>query len=157
MSCAVAVDTKLETPEGPLTMRTVAKTPCSVMTRTDDGKVRFHMTKDARVVGEARPTLRITLENDLTLRVGEDQVLFKDGMQEVRAVDIRPGDQLVSAFAFPTGYVYRTDEGEERTSQGTVAVKSIEPVEPSDVYGFRVNRTGRFVFSAGVVGKAEGP
>lgn len=156
MSCAVAVNTKLETPEGPLTMRTVAKTPCSVMTRTDDGRIRFHMTREARVLAESLPTLRITLENDLSLRVGEDQVLFKEGMEEVRAAEIRPGDQLVSAFAFPPGYVYRTDGGEERTSKGTVEVRSVEPAEASDVYSFRVNRTGRFVFSAGVLGKAEG-
>jgi hypothetical protein len=156
MSCAVAVNTKLETPEGPLTMRTVAKTPCSVMTRTDEGEIRFHMTRDARVQGEALPTLRITLEDGLSFQVGENQVLFKEGMQEARAVDIRPGDQLVSAFAFPPGYVYRTDDGEERTSQGTVGVKSVEAADPCDVYSFRVNRTGRFVFSAGVLGKAEG-
>jgi hypothetical protein len=156
MSCAVAADTKLETPEGPLTMRTVAKTPCSVMTRTDEGKTRFHMTKDARVVGEAQPTLRITLENGLSFRVGENQILFREGMEEVRASDVQPRDQLMSAFAFPPGYVYRTDDGEERTSQGTVGVQSVEPAGAADVYGFRVNCTGRFVFSAGVLGRAEG-
>lgn len=156
MSCAVAVNTKLETPEGPLTMRTVAKTPCSVMTRTDEGEVRFHMTRGARVLGEALPTLRITLEDGLSLRVGEAQILFKEGMQEVPAAEIRPGDQLMSAFAFPPGYVYRTDDGQERTSQGTVGVRSVEPADPAELYSFRVNRTGRFVFSAGVLGKAEG-
>lgn len=157
MSCAVAVDTKLETPEGPLTVRTVAKTPCSVMTRTDEGAIRFHMTKEARVLGEAQPTLRLTLDNGLSFRVGADQILFKDGMQEVRAADVRPHDQLMSAFAFPAGYEYRTDDGEDRTSQGTIGVESVEPAEAADLYSFRVNRTGRFVFSAGVLGKAEGP
>jgi len=155
MRCAVAADTKLETPEGPLTMRTVAKTPCSVMTRTDDAKTRFHMTYEARVVGEAQPTLRITLENGLSVRVGEEQILFKEGMEEVRAGHIKPGDQLVSAFAFPDGYVYRTDDGEERTSRGTVEVRSVEPAGTADVYAFGVNRTGRFVFSAGLLGKAD--
>lgn len=136
-------------------MRTVAKTPCSVMTRTDEGKIRFHMTDEARVVGEAQPTLRITLENGLSARVGESQVMFKEGMLEVRAGDIQAGDQLVSAFAFPNGYVYRTDDGEERTSRGTMAVRSVESAGAADVYAFRVNRTGRFVFSAGVLGKAD--
>lgn len=137
-------------------MRTVAKTPCSVMTRTDEGRIRFHMTKDARVFGEAQPTLRLTLENGRTFRVGEDQVLFKEGMQEVRAADVRPDDQLVSAFVFPPGYEYRTDDGRDRTSQGTVGVQSVEAAEAADLYSFCVNRTGRFVFSAGVLGKAEG-
>ena len=156
MSCAVAVDTKLETPEGPLTMRTVAKTPCSVMTRTDEGTIRFRMSKDARVLAEAQPTLRIALENGLAFRVGENQVLFKEGMQEVRADEVQPGDQLMSAFAFPAGYVYHTDEGEERTSKGTTGVRTVDAAGAAEVYSFRVNCTGRFVFSAGVLGKAEG-
>ena len=156
MSCAVAVDTKLETPEGPLTMRTVAKTPCSVMTRSDEGTTRFHMTKEARLIAEAQPTVRITLGNGLSFRVAGNQVLYGEGMQEVAAADIRPGDELISAFAFPAGYEYRTDDGERRISRGTVGVQSVEPGGPADVYSFRVNRTGRFVFSAGVLGKAEG-
>jgi hypothetical protein len=127
------------------------------MTRTDEGTIRFHMTKEARVLGEAQPTLRITLENGLTFRVGENQVLFKEGMQEVRAAEIRPQDSLLSAFAFPAGYEFRTDDGEERTSDGTIGVRSVEPADAAELYSFRVNRTGRFVFSAGVIGKAEGP
>jgi hypothetical protein len=41
MLCAIAADTKLETPEGPLTVKTVAASPTSVMTRPDDGQVRL--------------------------------------------------------------------------------------------------------------------
>jgi hypothetical protein len=153
--CAVAADTKLETPEGPLTMRTIAKTPCSVMTRTEDGKTRFHMIVSPEQLEAPQPVLRVQLDNGLALRVGADQVLFREGMREVRAADLEAGDQLVSVFAFPTGYAYRADDGTEQTSRGTVTVQSVAPAGEADVFRFRVNVTGRFAFSAGVLGKAD--
>ena len=155
MSCAVAADTKLETPEGPLTMRTIAKTPCSVMTRTEDGKTRFHMIVSPEQLEAPRPVVRVQLDNGHALRVGADQVLFGDGMREVRAGELKAGDQLVGVFAFPTGYVYRADDGTEQTSRATVTVQSVAPAGEADVFRFGVNVTGRFAFSAGVLGKAE--
>jgi hypothetical protein len=154
-ACVVAADTKLETPEGPLTMRTVAKTPCSVLTRTDHGQVRFHMTKGAEQIGAAEPVIRVRLANGLSLRVGSEQVFYADGMREVRAADLKPGDELVGIFAFPAGYAYRTDDGREEVSKGTVAVSGVAPDGEADVFTFRVNQTGRFAFSAGVLGKAD--
>jgi hypothetical protein len=153
--CAVAADTKLETPEGPLTMRTIAKTPCSVLTRTDDGKTRFHMIVRPVQLEAPRPVVRVQLDNGLALRVGADQMLFQDGMREVRAGDLKAGDQLVSVFAFPEGYSYRADDGAERTSRGTVTVESVSAAGEAEVFCFQVNVTGRFAFSAGVLGKAE--
>ncbi len=154
--CAVAADTKLETPEGPLTMRTVATTPCSVMTRTDAGPTRFHMTKAANKIAEAQPVLRIALANGRSFRVGAAQVLLKGGGGEVRAGDLQVGDELACVFDFPVGYRYRTDDGREVTARGTVVVAAVGPAGEADLYSFRVNQTGRFVFSAGVLGKAEG-
>lgn len=155
-ACAVAADTKLETPEGPLTMRTVAKTPCSVLTRTDQGQVRFHMTRQAEQTGVAQPVLRVRLGNGLSLRVGPEQVFYKEGMQEVLAADLRPGDELVGIFSFPPGYTYRTDDGREEVSRGTIAVSGVVPDGDADLFAFHVNQTGRFAFSAGVIGKAAG-
>ena len=119
--CAVPSDTKLETPEGPLTMATVARTPTSVMTRTDDGALRFTMTGQAQKA-EGRPAIRITLDDGRTLRVGGEQILFRKGMQEVRAREVVVGDELESAFVFPEGYAYQTDDGREAKSSGAVAV-----------------------------------
>ena len=155
-ACQVAADTKLETPEGPLTMRTVAKTPCSVLTRTDEGQVRFHMTHRAAPSGAPAPVLRVRLASGLSLRVGSEQILYRDGMREVRAADLRPGDELVSIFSFPAGYAYRTDDGREEVSRGTVAVSEVAPDGEAEVFAFCVNQTGRFAFSAGVLGKAAG-
>lgn len=152
----IAADTKLETPEGPLTIKTVGASPTSVMTRTDDGAIRFALSSEVRKVAEAQPVLRIALENGRALRVGPEQVLLARGMQEVRAADLRAGDELLNAFAFPDGYEYKTDDGQTRTSNGSVAVTAVEPGGEADLYSLRVSRTGRFVFSSGVIGKADG-
>jgi len=153
--CAIAADTKLETPEGPLTVKTVGASPTSVMTRTDDGVVRFAMSSAVRKVAEAQSVLRITLDNGRALRVGAAQVLLTHELREVSAGDLRAGDELLNAFAFPPGYEYRTDDGQTRMSNGAVAVVRIEPAGEADLYSLKVVRTGRFVFSSGVVGKAE--
>jgi hypothetical protein len=152
--CAIAADTKLETPEGPLTVKTVLKSPTAVMTRTDEGAVRFAMSSGATVVGESLPVLRIVLDNGRSLRVGADQVLFAAGMREVAAGELRSGDRLESVFSFPKGYAYKTDAGEERVSDGAVGVTAVEPGGEAEVHRLTVARTGRFVFSAGVLGKA---
>jgi hypothetical protein len=154
--CQVAADTKLETPEGPLTIATIARTPVSVLTRDASGKARFAMTKEHLQLEERRPVLRVTLAGGHSFRVGEGQVLFRPGGQEVRAAEVRAGDELESAFAFPAGYVYRTDAGEEMTSTGGVRVTAVEPAGEAEVYGLCVNFTGRFVLSAGVLAKATG-
>jgi hypothetical protein len=155
MSCAIAADTKLETPEGPLTVKTVAASPTSVMTRTDDGQVRFAMTTAVRKLAEAQPVVRIALDNGRALRVGAEQTLLAADGQETRAGTLRVGDELLNAFAFPVGYEYRTDDGQTRTSTGAVAVVAVEPAGAADLYSLQVPRTGRFVFSSGVVGTAE--
>jgi hypothetical protein len=154
--CAVPLDTKLETPEGPLTAATVMKTPTSVMTRTNDGKVRFAMTGQAKKSEGGRPAIRITLANGRTLRVGGEQILFRRGMLEVRAREVKVGDELESVFVFPEGYEYRTDDGREVRSSGAVAVSAVDAAGEADVCSFRVHLTGRFVFGAGVLGRAEG-
>lgn len=155
MTCAIAADTKLETPEGPLTIKTVGNSPTAVMTRTDDGLVRFAMSTLVRKVAEAQPVLRIALDNGRSLRVGAEQRLFGPGMEARRAGTLQPGDELVSAFAFPVGYEYRTDAGETVRSNGTVKIVSIEPGGEADLYSLAVGLTGRFVFSSGVLGAAE--
>ena len=155
MPCAIAADTKLETPEGPLTVKTVGASPTSVMTRTDDGQVRFAMATAVRKVAETQPVIRIALDNGRVLRVGAEQTLLGANGDEIRAAALRVGDELLSAFAFPVGYEYHTDDGQPRTSTGTVAVAAVEPAGEADLYSLQVPRTGRFVFSSGVIGTAE--
>src|SRR4029453_6897161 len=147
-ACAVAADTKLETPEGPLTIKTVGASPTSVMTVTDDGTVGVALSTEVHKVADAQPVLRITLENGRALRVGAEQILLKEGRQEVRAADLRAGDELLNNFAFPAGHEFVTASGETRTSNGTVKIVSVEPGGEADLYSLKISRTGRFVFSA---------
>src|SRR5262245_1390032 len=151
----IAADTKLETPEGPLTIKTVGASPTSVMTVMDDKSIRFALSTDERKVADAQPVLRITLENGRAMRIAPQQVLLKQGFVEARAGDVRAGDELMNAFSFPEGYEYRTDAGEKLISNGTVKVTAVEPGGEADLYCLKVVRSGRFVFSSGVVGKAE--
>ncbi len=149
----IAFNTKLETPEGPFTVKTVLKSPTAVMTRTDSGEVRFAMAKPGEVT-ENQAVLAIVLENGRSLRVGAAQVLLKKGMVEVAAKDLKAGDRLETVFSFPAGYVYKTDAGDEVESDGCVAVRSVGPGGEADVHSLSVDLTGRFAFSSGVLGVA---
>ncbi len=149
----VASNTKLETPEGPVTAKTVLKSPTAVMTRTDEGTVRFAMTTPGEVT-EKVAVLAVTLDNGRSFRVGPEQMLLKKGMTPVAAKDLRAGDRLESPFAFPAGYVYQTDAGDAVESDGCIGVRSIEAAGVSDVHALTVERTGRFAFSAGALGVA---
>jgi hypothetical protein len=136
-------------------MATIAKTPAALLSRTDAREVRFAMIKDVRKQDGPQPVLRITLSNGSAFRVGLDQVVLKRGMEDAAARDLRIGDELEAVFAFPDGYTYQTDDGQTATSRAALAVTAIDPAGEAELYSFGVNRTGRFVFAAGVFGKAE--
>jgi hypothetical protein len=154
--CCVASDTKLETPEGGLTMSALARTPAALLTRTDARAIRFAMIKNVAKIGEAQPVVRVRLSNGGTLRVGSTQVLYRRGMVEASAGDLQVGDELDALFSFPDGYSYTSDNGQPLTSRASVVVTAVEPGGEADVFAFAVNRVGRFLFSAGVLGKANG-
>lgn len=153
--CSVPADTKLETAEGPMPMRSLATSTAAVLTRGDDGKVVFAMVEEARKVAESVPVLRIALENGRSFRVGAAQVLLKKGMIETPAAELKVGDELEPVFTFPEGYAFETSAGEDTTSRGSWRVTEIGPGGEADLYAFRMSRTGRFMISAGVLGKAQ--
>jgi len=155
--CAIAADTKVETPEGALTIKSLAGKAVAVFTRDRDGRVRFRMMLDINKLAEQQPVLKITLENGMSFRVAPEQVLFKKGMVEVRADALRVGDELVPTFSFREGYRFREDgSGAERESAASLRVSAMEPGETADLYTFAVNKTGCFFVSAGVLCKAAG-
>jgi hypothetical protein len=61
---------------------------------------------------------------------------------------------VLSAFAFPAGYAYRTDGGETLESDACVRIAKVEDGGAADLYSLAVSLTGCFVFSAGVIGKS---
>ncbi len=151
---AIAATTKLETPEGPITAKTVLGSPTSVMTRTDDGAIRFAMTTPGEMT-PAQPVLKVSLENGKSFVVGRTQLVLRRGMEPVAAADLRPGDRLEAVFVFPAGYIYKTAAGAEVESDGMIGVVAVEPSGEADVYAMKVVRTGRFAFSAGALGVAD--
>lgn len=154
--CCVASDTKIETPEGALTMSALANKPAALLTRTDAREIRFAMIKNVTKIGEAQPVVRLRLANGGSLRVGATQVLYTRGMVEAAAGTLQVGDELEAVFSFPDGYVYTGDDGQALTSRASLVIAAIEPAGAADVFAFDVNRVGRFMFSAGVLGKANG-
>ena len=153
-SCAIAADTKLETPEGGLTAKTLARKTAPVFT-LENGRARFRMLSEASVVAESAPVVLVSLDTGASFRVGPDQIVFKSGMVECRAADLQVGDALVPPFAYAPGYVFRDDAtGEERTSDGSVKVAAVEHGGEAPMYRFAVNVTGTFFVAAGVLCKA---
>lgn len=153
--CAIAADTKLETPEGSLTVKSLAAKAAPVFT-IEDGHVRFRMFTDARVIADSAPALGITLENGATFRVGPEQVLFRKGMEPTRAADLQSGDELVPMFSYVDGYTYRDDgSGEDAVSRAALTVTRVEPAGEATLYAFRVRVSGRFFVAAGVLCQAD--
>ena len=153
--CGLAADTKVETPEGPLTIKGLAGKTVPVFTREDGGRVRFRLMRDIVKIAEQAPVLKVALENGKSFRVAPHQVVFNKGMAAVRADSLRPGDELVPAFHFPEGYRFRDDtDASERESAASVRVTGVEPGGTADIYAFEVVPTGCFFVSAGVLCKA---
>lgn len=154
--CAVAADTKLETPEGAMTVKSVAGKNVSVFTRDDLGRVRFRLMLNVRKIADLQPVLKITLENGQSFRVGTAQVLFKKGMHEVPADAVAIGDTLEPAFHYPDGYAYHDASGQNQiTSTQGWRVTGVENGGTADLYSLGVNQTGRFFLTAGVLCKAD--
>ena len=152
---AIAADTKVETPEGAMTIRAAAGQAIAVLTKATDDKRLFRLMNDVQKIADGQPVLRITLENGLSFRVGPDQILFAHGMVERRAGDLTAGTALESAFHFPAGHRYKDAQGNERVSTGAWQVTGVEPAGSADTYRLRVHQTGTFFVSAGVLCKAD--
>ncbi len=156
-SCALAAETKLETPEGPLTVRGLAGKSVPVFVRDEGGHVRFRVSRNVQKVAEAAPVVKIVLETGESFRVGPEQVLFKKGMVEVQAADLQAGDELVPMFHYPEGYVYSdSTSGREVASSGATRVASVESSGTADLYALEVDGTGVFFVAAGVLCRAAG-
>lgn len=154
-SCGVAADTKIETPEGPMTIRACAGKAIPVLTRDANEQVLFRMMQDVRKVAESHPVLRITLENGDSFRVAPEQLLCRADASVVAAAEVEPGTELLPAFHYPRGYEYQTDAGAPRVSTGALAVSTIAPDGTADVYALGVHQTASFFLAAGVLCRAE--
>jgi hypothetical protein len=152
----LAADTKVETPEGAMAIRSAAGKAIAVFTRDGRGRVRFRMMQNVRKTAEQQPVVKITLETGLSFRVAPAQLLFTKGMKACRADALQPGDALEPAFTYPQGYQFTDDhDAGVRTSAASLRVAAVEPAGTADLYSLGVNQTGCFFLSAGVLCNAE--
>lgn len=155
--CGLAAETKVETPEGAMTIRAAAGKAIAVFTRDAEGRVRFRLMENIHKTAEQQPVLRVTLENGQSFRVAPEQVLFKKGLVPCRADALEVGDALEPAFTYPVGYRFVDDSGNERDSAASIRITTLETGGSADVYSLSVNQTGCFFLTAGVLCKAENP
>lgn len=154
--CGLAAETKVETPEGALAVRTLVGKSIAVFSRDRTARVRFRMMQNVRKVGEQEPVLKVTLHTGQSFRVAPEQVLFKKGLVECRADALQVGDALEPAFTYPDGYRYMSDrDRDQQTSDASLHVTQIEAAGTADIYSLGVNQTGCFFLTAGVLCKAE--
>lgn len=153
--CVLAAEAKLETPEGALTVKSLSGKSTPVFTR-ENGKIRFRLMQDVRLLAEGQPVLKVTLENGQSFRLGTNQMLpTKDG-REIAAQALEPGTELIPLAHYREGYEYRDDaSGETRTSSCAWRVRSVEPAGTADLYTLRVKPSDCFFLSAGVLCLAE--
>lgn len=139
-----------------MTIRACAGKGIPVLSKNDDGAVLFRMMRDVRKILDAHAVLRVTLENGASFRVAPEQILYRADERPVAASSLVPGAPLLPAFSYPRAYEYRTDEGEDRTSDQALKVLRVEAGGEAELYAFEVNQTGRFFLAAGVLCAAEG-
>jgi hypothetical protein len=153
--CGIAAETKVETPEGPMTIRACAGKAIPVLTRNDESAVLFRMMLDVRKVADGHPVLKVTLENGESFRIAPEQIMVQADQQTVAASGLRAGIALLPAFHYPPGYNYRSDGGSECVSDRALKVVKVEPAGTAEVYALGVNQTGCFFLAAGVLCRAE--
>lgn len=153
-TCWIAGDTKLETPEGPLTVKSLAAKPAPVLTR-ESGRVRFRRLLVAELRSAAQPTVRISLMGGGSFRAGPEQVVVLADGGDKRASELSSGDLLCAAFTYPEGYTFRVaDEATESVSEAGIRVESVGPGGDADLYRLVVNVSGCFFVAAGVLCRA---
>jgi hypothetical protein len=151
----VAADTKVETPEGSMTIRICAGKAIPVLTRNEENAILFRMMLDVRKIAEGHPVLKVTLENGSAFRVAPEQVLYLADRRTLPASRVQVGAALLPAFHYPAGYQYRTDAGAELVSDQTLRVAKVEPAGTAEIYALSVHETGCFFLAAGVLCQAD--
>ncbi len=148
--CGLAVDTRVETPEGPTEVRKLVGKQVPVFTRDATGRTRFRLVRDA-VVLPTTAVLRVHVENGASFRALPRQGIFLASLECVALQDLQPGQILYPAFFYPAGYHYITDTGEERVSSAGWRVEAVEAAGEAEIVSLRVTPEQCFFVSAGVL------
>jgi len=153
--CALAGETKVETPEGPMALRSVVGKMVPVFSRDPNGRVRFRPMLDVRPIEGPRAVIRVVLDNGLSFLAGEEQRVFPIDGEPIPVRDLTPGTVLLSAFHYPRGYRFRRADGNEEVSAGGWRVVHLERQGEAQVFSLRVPPEDCFFVTAGVLCQSE--
>lgn len=156
--CALPPKAKLETPDGPLTVASLARKPAPVLSRVPGkaDETRFAAITALAPLPDPQPCVRVTLDNGRSFLAGATQsIVLADGSM-APAGSLSAGMRLAALFHYPAGYKYLDDEGRERVSDGAVGVAAVDSLPAQECWELRTRDGRPFAFSAGVFGAAAG-
>ncbi len=143
----LAGDCMIESAEGPVAMSETPGKGFAVLTRLASGALGFRQLLKVVASGPV-PLVRVVLDSGHTAVTARGQVFFRVGMEPVAAGDLRPGDLLETAFAYPPVYV---PPDATRPVAVALAVRAVEPAGEGQVWAGTVRETHRLFLTAGVL------
>jgi hypothetical protein len=142
-----AGDSMIETAEGAVAMSETPGKGFAVLTRLPSGQLGFRQLLKVSASGPV-PLLRVVFDSGQTAVVARGQVFYRVGMEPARAEELRPGDQLETAFKYPPGYVPPDASREVATA---IAIRAVEPAGDGQVWSGTVRDTHILFLAAGVL------
>ena len=129
----------------------MAETPnkgFAVLTRLPNGQLGFRQLIKVQT-RDAAPLVRVGLDSGHSVLVAAGHPFFRKGMEAVPAADLRPGDQLETAFHYPPGYLPR--DVTAAPDAWVVSVRAVEPAGEGPVMTGMVRDTHALFVTAGVL------
>src|SRR5690242_18584957 len=142
-----AGDCMVETAEGPIAMSETPGKGFAMLTRLPSGELGFRQLLKVSASGPV-PLLRVIFDSGQSAVVAPGQVFYRVGMEPVRAAELRPGDQLETAFGYPPEYM---PPDADRPITRAIAVRAVEPAGDGQVWRGTVRETHTLFLTAGVL------
>ena len=142
----LAGDCMIETAEGPVPMAETPGKGFAVLTRLPSGALGFRQLIKV-TTSEPVDLVRVVLERGHTVVVARGHVFYRQGMEPVPAVALRPGDVLETAFHYPGGYV----PPDATAAAPAIAVRAVEPAGQGPVLAGTIRDTHVLFLTAGVL------
>jgi hypothetical protein len=156
----LAGDALVETIDGPVEIVKLVGKATPVMTRMPDGSIGFRMLREVRELEPEADLLELRNADGQVVRTGADHVFVRADGGEVRARDLRPGDQLRAGWTYPAGYV-PPDAAEYaprlrgKAWAAVVEIAASASAGRGPVFGFSVNQTKCCYLTFGALCRAQ--
>ena len=150
---SLAGDAQVEAIDGPNVVGALEGKSMPILTRLPNGKIGFRMMGKFLKGAAPAPILKVTLENGESVRVGHDQIFFKEGMVETPAAELKAGDPLIPVWHYKAGYT-PPDLPDLRPSDATLRVKEVAADGEAELFHAPIRETGIFFLTVGPLCKA---